>query len=364
MLFSIYRIFPGIFFSFIIAYAGIYLSNYIGSEVLNLTKSPISPIMLSIIIGLFIGNIIKIPSVFTEGINFSLKFILRLGIICLGIRLGLLDILKVGVIGIPLILACIIISILFVNYFCKLLKVPSKIGSLIAVGTSICGASAIVATSPAINADKEEVTYAIANITIFGIIAMFIYPFLAHYLFSGDELSIGLFLGTSIHETAQVAGAGLIYSEQYSSPTTMDIATVTKLVRNISMIVVIPFISYLYLKNSIDKKNTKPSIISMFPIFIIGFIIMGLIRSIGDYGIQISNQAFGIFLDYQWQSIINYIKSLAEYSLAIAMAAVGVSTNLVSLRTLGVRPFYVGFSAAISVGFVSYIGILFLNYFI
>ena len=364
MQFSIYRVIPGIFFCFIIAYAGMYLSSFIGNELLNLSKSPISPIMLSIIIGLLIGNITKIPSIFYEGINFSLKFILRLGIICLGIRLGLLDILKVGVIGIPLIIACIIISILLVNYFCKLFNVPSKIGSLIAVGTSICGASAIVATSPAINADKEEVTYAIANITIFGIIAMFIYPFLAHYVFNGDELSIGLFLGTAIHETAQVAGAGLIYSEQYSSPTTMDIATVTKLVRNISMIIVIPFISFLYLKNNTYKKNTKPYIISMFPIFIFGFIIMGLIRSMGDYGIQSSDQAFGIFLNDQWQSIINYIKSIAEYSLAIAMAAVGVSTNLVSLRSLGIKPFYVGFSAAVSVGFVSYSGIVFLNYLI
>ena len=364
MFLSIYRNIPGIFFSTIIAYAGIYLSRFIGSELLNLSKSPVSPIMLSIIIGLIIGNTVKIPSIFSEGIKFSLKFILRLGIICLGIRLGLLDILKVGVIGIPLILSCIIISIILVNYFCKFLHVPSKIGSLIAVGTSICGASAIVATSPAINANKEEVTYAIANITIFGIVAMFVYPFLAHYLFNGDELFIGLFLGTSIHETAQVAGAGLIYSEQYNSPSTMDIATITKLVRNVSMIIVIPFISYLYLKNNIDKKNNKPSILSMFPIFIIGFIIMGLIRSIGDYGIQSSDQAFGIFLNDQWQLIITYIKSLAEYSLAIAMAAVGVSTNLVSLRSLGIRPFYVGFAAAMSVGIISYIGIFFLNYFI
>ncbi len=364
MQYRIYRTLPGVFFSFIIAYSGIYLSSFIGSEILNLKKSPISPIMLSIIIGLLIANIIKIPSIFSDGIKFSLKFILRLGIICLGIRLGLLDILKVGIIGIPLIIACIIISILLVNFFCRLLDVPSKIGSLIAVGTSICGASAIVATSPAINANKEEVTYAIANITIFGIIAMFIYPFLAHYLFNGDELSIGLFLGTSIHETAQVAGAGLIYSEQYSAPITMDIATITKLVRNISMIVVIPFISYLYLKNNNNKKNNKPSILSMLPIFIIGFIIMGLMRSIGDYGIQSSNQAFGIFLNDQWQSIIHYIKSIAEYSLAIAMAAVGMSTNLVSLRSLGIRPFYVGFTAAVCVGIVSYIGIMILNYFI
>ena len=361
---SIFRIFPGILLSFIIAYTGIYLSHIIGNEVLNLSKSPISPIMLSIIIGLLVGNTIKITSIFSEGIKFSLKFILRLGIICLGIRLGLLDILKVGLIGIPLIIACITFSILLVNYFCKFLNVPSKIGSLIAVGTSICGASAIVATSPAINANKEDVTYAIANITIFGIIAMFIYPFLGYYLFKGDELSIGLFLGTSIHETAQVAGAGLIYSEQFNSPVTMDIATVTKLVRNISMIVVIPFISYLYLKNNTDSENTKPSILSMFPLFIIGFIIMGFIRSIGDYSIQTSDLAFGLFFNGQWHSIINFIKLLAEYSLAIAMAAVGVSTNLASLRSLGIRPFYVGFSAAISVGFVSYVGIIILNYFI
>ena len=361
---STFRIFPGILISFIIAYSGIYLSSFIGNEVLNLSRSPISPIMLSIIIGLLLGNILKIPSIFLPGIKFSLKFILRLGIICLGIRLGLLDILKIGIIGIPLIIACIVISILLVNYFCKLLNVSSKMGSLIAVGTSICGASAIVATSPAINADKEEVTYAIANITIFGIVAMFLYPFLGNYLFNGDELSIGLFLGTSIHETAQVAGAGLIYAEQYNSPKTMDIATITKLVRNISMIVVIPFVSYLYLKQNINQKNSKPSILSMFPLFIVGFIIMGLIRSTGDYGIQNNDQAFGIFSNNQWQLIIDYIKLLAEYSLAIAMAAVGISTNLLSLKSLGIKPFYVGFSAAVCVGFVSYTGIMFLSNFI
>ncbi len=364
MLLSTFRIFPGILISFIIAYSGIYLSGFIGNEILNLNKSPISPIMLSIIIGLLLGNILKIPSIFLPGIKFSLKFILRLGIICLGIRLGLLDILKIGIIGIPLIIACIVISILLVNYFCKLLNVSSKMGSLIAVGTSICGASAIVATSPAINADKEEVTYAIANITIFGILAMFLYPFLGNYLFNGDELSIGLFLGTSIHETAQVAGAGLIYAEQYNSPKTMDIATITKLVRNISMIVVIPFVSYLYLKQNINQKNSKPSILSMFPLFIVGFIIMGLIRSTGDYGIQNNDQAFGIFSNNQWQLIIDYIKLLAEYSLAIAMAAVGISTNLLSLKSLGIKPFYVGFSAAVCVGFVSYTGIMFLSNFI
>ena len=144
----------------------------------------------------------------------------------------------------------------------------------------------------------------------------------------------------------------------------MDIATITKLVRNVSMIIIIPAISYMYLRNNIGENNRKPSIISMFPIFIIGFIFMGLIRSIGDYGIQNSELAFEILTNHNWQLIINIIKSIAEYSLAIAMVAVGISTNLVSLKSLGIRPFYVGFSAACCVGIVSYIGIIVLNNFI
>ncbi len=364
MYFSNYKIIPGIFLCLFIAYVSIFLSEFIGIHILNLIKNPISPIMISIIIGILIGNFFSIPMLFDDGINFSLKIILRIGIICLGIRLGLLDILKIGLVGIPLIFICILFSILIVNYLSKKLNISYKMGSLIAVGTSICGATAIVATSPVINADKEEVTYAIANITIFGIVVMFAYPFLAHYIFNGNELSVGLFLGTSIHETAQVAGAGLIYSEQFDSTKTMDIATITKLVRNISMIIVIPTIGYLYLiKNTKQKTNQLSSIISMFPMFIIGFILMSVARTVGDYNLQNSEYAFGIFNYDLWIQIINFIKSIAEISLAIAMASVGLNTNLKILKNLGIKPFYVGFSAAVSVGLVSYFGIIIINHF-
>ena len=118
--------------------------------------------------------------------------------------------------------------------------------ALVAVGTSICGASAIVATAPAINANKEEVTYAIANITLFGILSMLIYPYFANLYFSGEPLLIGLFLGTSIHETSQVAAAGLIYEQQFNSPETLNIATVTKLIRNTFLIIMIPLFAFLY----------------------------------------------------------------------------------------------------------------------
>ena len=352
------NVLPGIILSFIIAFLGIKSADILSSEIFKMSKSPISPIMIAIIIGLIIRNSAKMSDIFFQGINFSLKVILKFGIICLGIRLGFLDILKISVVGIPLIIGCIAISIFAVVYFCKILQLSSKIGSLIAVGTSICGATAIVATAPAISANKEEVTYAIANITIFGIVAMLFYPFLAYYLFDGDEFLAGLFLGTSIHETAQVAGAGLIYSGQYNSTETMNIATITKLVRNMSMIAVIPLVSYIYVKRSNTSQNTQPPLSSIFPFFIIGFIVMGLFRSVGAYGVQETQLAFGIISENLWISVVDIIKLTAEYSLAISMAAIGLSTNLRSLKSLGIKPFYVGFCAAMSVGLISYLGIM------
>ncbi len=106
--------------------------------------------------------------------------------------------------------------------------------------------TAIVATGPAIGAEEEEITYAVANITVFGLVAMFLYPYLAHSLFGHLPTVAGLFLGTSIHETAQVAGEGLIYSQIYGAPRVLDGATVAKLVRNVFMAVVIPLMSFLY----------------------------------------------------------------------------------------------------------------------
>ena len=265
-----------------------------------------------------------------------------------------MDILKIGIIGLPVVIICIASALLIAYYLSKSLNVSTKMGSLIAVGTGICGATAIVATAPAIDAKKEEVTYAIGVITVFGIIAMLLYPYIAHFIFKGDELFIGLFLGTSIHETAQVAGSGLIYSTQFDSPKTLDIATVTKLVRNTCMVVIIPAVSYFYMlnqKNSSDIKRS--SIVTIFPFFIFGFIAMGIVRTIGDYGVENSGMAFMYLDQSMWLSTIHLIKTSAEYLLAIAMAAVGLSTNIASLRSLGIKPLYVGFITALSVGIFS-----------
>ena len=355
---SFFNNLPGIILSLLIALLGIFFSDYLGTEIMGFDKSPISSIMLAIIIGLLVGNIFSISENFKLGIDFSIKKILRFGIICLGIRLGLGDIINLGLAALPLIIICLVSALLIVIYLSKKINVSSKMAALIAVGTSICGASAIVATAPAINADKEEVTYAIANITLFGILAMFFYPFLSNFIFNGNEYAVGLFLGTSIHETAQVAGAGLIYAEQFNSPEVLDIAAVTKLVRNTSMMIIIPLIAFIYHRNLKTAGSVSNlSILSMFPLFILGFIAMGIFRTIGDITLQSSGYSFGLLGSNDWASIISTVKQIAEISLAIAMASLGLSTNLKSIASLGVKPFYLGFVAATSVGIVSFMAI-------
>ena len=149
-------------------------------------KGLISYILMVIVAGILVRNLLSVPAIFTPGINFCLKKLLRLGIILMGIRLSIFAVLKIGAWGIPIIVVCILTGLVVTTYFGRLLKLPERLSTLIAVGTGICGASAIVATAPGINAKDEEVTYAVANITVFGIIALIAYPFLSHWIFSAD----------------------------------------------------------------------------------------------------------------------------------------------------------------------------------
>src|SRR5690625_7494765 len=127
-----------------------------------------------------------------------------------------------------------------------------RLGTLIACGTGMCGVTAIMATSPVIKAKENEISYAVANITIFGLIGMSLYPFLAHTFFADEPIKAGLFLGMSIHDTAQVTGAALIYDQIVSSEEVVIVATVPKLTRTLFIIIIIPLVSFLFFTLSTD----------------------------------------------------------------------------------------------------------------
>ena len=338
---------PGIVLAFILYSLSQGINNVIGIELLGYEKSPISTAMIAILLGIFMGNIFQMRQGFLIGLDFTQKYILKLGIICLGIQLKPFEFLKFGTIAIPLILICIISVLIIIKLLIKKLKISTRMAYLISIGSTVCGTTAIIATAPVIKANKSEVTYAIANITVFGIISMLLYPYLANIYFNGDPLYVGLFLGTAIHETSQVAAAGLIYDQQFNSLETLNIATVTKLIRNTFLVIMIPLFAYLYNRGRTKEKNY--SLLDIFPYFVLGFVGMIILRNTGDYLFLVDDSQL------IWQNMILNIKDSAKIFLSMAMAAIGLSTNLKDLRSMGYKPFIVGFVAMLTVGLVSII---------
>ena len=328
---------------------------WLGETILGFERSPISEIMMAIILGMLVANTIDLPDYFGSGLKFCTSFILRFGIMLLGIRLSLFSAGKFTLIAIPFVLIAITVGLLVVRFLGKKMNLSLQLTGLIAIGTSICGATAIVAAAPIIKAKETEVGYAIACITIFGIVAMFSYPILGNFLFSDRPELAGLFLGVSIHETAQVAGAGMMYQTQYNAPIALDYATVTKLVRNLCMIAVIPIIGVIFTDRNQNMNNSEHSWIRMIPWFIFGFTVMSAIRSLGDIG----DKAFMLIEKEQWLQIVTIIKLTAEKFLLLAMSAIGLTTLFSGMRKIGIRPFILGLFAAVLVGMTGLITIYF-----
>ena len=335
---------PGIILAFVLYSLSQGFNNIIGIELLEYNKSPISTAMIAILLGIFFGNFFKIRDTFQKGLDFTRDYLLKLGIICLGIQLKPFEFLDFGKIAIPLILICIISVLIVIKLLIKKLKIPTRMAYLISIGSTVCGTTAIMATAPVIRANKSEVSYAIANITLFGILSMLLYPYFANFYFGGNSMFAGLFLGTAIHETSQVAAAGLIYDQQFNSPETLNIATVTKLIRNTSLIIMIPLFAFLYNRGHANKKNY--SILNIFPYFVLGFVGMIILRNAGDQIFLIDNTS-------NWNEMVNFIKTLSKIFLTMAMAAIGLSTNLKDIKNMGHKPFVVGFISMLTVGIVS-----------
>lgn len=356
----------GLILCFIVMVVGIYGSELLGKGLVMFhllpegSASPVSGIFVSILIGILIRNTIGLHPRFKGGVAFSVKYALRAGIILLGLRLSLIEALKLGAWGLPLIVACISCGLIVTLYFTKKMEQSRRLGTLIACGTGICGVTAIMATAPVVKAKDNEISYAVANITMFGLVGMLVYPYVAHLFFADDPIKAGLFIGTAIHDTAQVTGAALMYNQMYGIEQAVDVATVTKLTRNLFIIVVIPFVSYLFFKNTDKQKSEEnkplPKWYTFVPLFVLGFLFLAFIRTVGDLTATDFGRAFGIFEPSSWERLHHAFSSFGStYMLGLAMAGVGLSTDFKMFKGLGIKPFYIGLIAAVSVGVVSFI---------
>ena len=352
------KLLPGVISAVLVMLAGFWLADLIGQQILaaqGLTgSSPLSGVPVAIVLGLLLRNTLPLPASLNPGLKFATTTILRAGIVLVGIRLSLFDVLKLGIAGLPVVLAAIATGLVFVTWFNKKLGLPPRLGTLIAAGTSICGVTAIVSTAPAIDADEREVAYAVANVVAFGLFGMLAYPYLAHAVLGSSE-TIGLFLGTAVHDTSQVVGAALTYKQVYDDDIVLRVATVTKLTRNIFLAAVIPLLTWMHVRSQrLGSGSIGAVSTSLVPGFVIGFLAMAVVRSIGDWTLTSNGAAFGVWSAAQWTSIT---KSLGDYwasqiLLGTAMAAVGLNTNFAVFKGVGLKPFAVGMAGALVVGAV------------
>ena len=283
--------------------------------------SAISTLMLAILLGMVVRNTVGVQTGWQPGIRFSMRRLLRLAIMLLGFQLSLHQIWQVGGVGFLIVVATLVSTFLFTLWLGKRLGVNRQLTELIASGTSICGASAVVATNTVVEGSDEDVAYAIAVITAFGTASVLLYPLAAAFL-GMPASAYGLWAGSSIHEIAQVIAAafqGGSVSAQYGA--------ISKLSRVMLLAPVVFTMGMLATRRRGAAGNQASK--APMPWFLLGFLAMILINSSG-------------LISAAWTAKLVLVN---QFLLALALAAMGLETSIQKLRSAGLRPFLLGSGA-------------------
>jgi uncharacterized integral membrane protein (TIGR00698 family) len=312
---------PGVLLTAAIAAAAFAVRRIPGVSVL-------SPLILAILIGMAVRNTVGRPAWAHAGAAFSMRRLLRLGIILLGLQLTVAQVARVGVAGVALIVVSLAATFLFTKRLGRVLKVDAKLAELIAAGTSICGASAVIATNTVTRASDEDAAYAVACVTIFGSLAMFTYPLLAAPLALGPH-AFGLWAGASIHEIAQVVAAAF-----QRGAAAGEIATISKLTR---VMMLAPVVITLGAVAARRAKGEGVQAKAPMPWFVLGFVALTVINSFAPLPAEVKP----------------YTTTTTTFLLAMALAAMGLDADFRKLKARGPRPLLLGAASALFISLFS-----------
>lgn len=282
-----------------------------------------SPMIIAIVLGIAFHNLAGTPDQAKPGVAFSMRKVLRFAIILLGLQLTASQVAEVGITGVAIIAATLVATFTFTVWLGRLIGVEQKLAELIAAGTSICGASAVIATNTVTKASDEDVAYAVACVTVFGSIAMFAYPLLPGLLQLGPH-AYGLWAGASIHEIAQVVAAAFQDGQQAG-----EFGTVAKLTRVMMLAPVVITLSFAARQRARSSRATQGGTAAPMPWFVLGFIAMVGVNSLVDIPADAKT----------------WIVALTTFLLTMALAAMGLETDIRKLRAKGLRPLFLGLAA-------------------
>ncbi len=313
-------------------------------------RHPIEPVMLAIILGMVLSNLWALPKNFGAGIKFSVKKLLPLGIVFLGARLNFRDVVELGATGVALSILETVVALAFLIFLAKKLNLSPKLGLLLGVGTAICGGTAIVATAPVIDAEEKDVVFSVATVTLLGLIAMFLLPVLGSLMHMSQK-AFGIWAGLAIHQTPQVVAAGFAYGLDAGKT-----ATIVKLAR-VCLLAPVVFLAGLMharaqLKLDATAEKKHINYFHLFPMFVLGFLGMALLRTIGlipDVTFHLSSAAiFGT--NSPTLNLASFFQDISKYCIVISMAGVGLETKFSAMRQTGAKPFLASLLAAMLIG--------------
>jgi len=329
----------GILLLLAVGYAGKFIEQSIAhyGKAHHLVLPNIEYVLWAILLGLAISNTIGIPEVFRAGVA-TYEFWLKAGIVLLGARFLLGDVLRLGGLSLVLVFIELALALTFMTYLGRGFKLSPKLITLLAVGSSVCGVSAIIATQGAIDADEEDASYAIAAILALGAISLFVFPLVGHALNLSDH-AYGLWAGLAVDNTAEASAAGALYSDAAGK-----VAVLAKTCRNalIGFIVLGYAIYWAQKGQAAEVKNKGAFLWRKFPKFVLGFVLISLLAT------------FSVFTKPQLTALGN----LSRWAFLLTFAGVGLRTNLRELGKQGARPFVVGALGEVAIAVIT-LGLVF-----
>lgn len=290
--------------------------------------------VFGILIGIAAGSVIRMRRGIMPGVQFTSKRVLQWAVMLLGSGLGLGQVYATGAASLVIILVTISCALLVAVAAGRALGVHFNLKSLIGVGTAICGGSAIAAIAPVIEAEDQEVSYAISTVFLFNVIAVFIFPPLGHLLGMSQE-GFGLFAGTAINDTSSVVAAGYTYGNAAG-----DHATVVKLTRTLMIIpIALAFVVVMMQRKRTAHAHADPHvrIAGIFPWFILGFLAMSALNTSGILG----------------GPVLAFLKEAGKFLIVMALSAIGLKTDLRTMLASGTRPLILGLIVWVTVALTS-----------
>lgn len=338
----------GILLCAVIAGLSTFLGNLsLGTFSFEIIGAPVFAIIIGMIITFLIPSFSS-KHIFKDGIKFTSKKILQWAVIILGFSLNLGTIAEVGTKSLPVIISTILTSLITAIILMKVLKADKKVSCLIGVGSSICGGSAIAATAPVINADDEEVARSISVIFLFNVLAALIFPTLGHAIGLGTE-GFAVFAGTAVNDTSSVTAAASTAENIYGCDGILSAAVTVKLTRTLAIIPITLILAFIRTKHAGKNKSEKNnfSFRKIFPWFILYFITASIITTLMNAIPQNS------ITEFYNESFITAAKCIAKFFIAMAMAAIGLNTNIINLIKKGGKPILMGFCCWSAITIVS-----------